>query len=107
MVAETKPIELAALVHQSRAGLPHQYVLASILVNVSQRPLLTLIISVPLTDAVLKDEIGISKIGHRLRLLSQLRQDALAFFYEQCVANFNFDFNDLLMIRLNGHLAQQ
>lgn len=36
MVAETKPIELAAFVHQSRAGLPDQLVLASIFLNVSQ-----------------------------------------------------------------------
>jgi hypothetical protein len=57
---------------------------------------LTLTYSVPLTDDVLKEEIGISKIGHRLRLLSQLRQDALTYFYDECVANFSLDINMLM-----------
>jgi hypothetical protein len=34
----------------------------------------------PLTDKVLKEHINIQKVGHRHRILSQLRQDALDFF---------------------------
>ena len=37
-------------------------------------------ISNTLTDDLLRREIGIEKIGHRMRILSQLRQDALVLF---------------------------
>ena len=33
-----------------------------------------------LTDPVLRVEVGIEKMGHRMRILSQLRQDALVLF---------------------------
>jgi hypothetical protein len=40
----------------------------------------------PLTDKILQ-EIGLTKVGHRHRILSQLRQDALHFFTK--VLNFD------------------